>query len=71
MAGWLLASESQNAAVPHSGTRNSYYLKKNVYITSSGVFDQPVFDCALGHARPGHVFRRLAVPGQLRRDGIP
>jgi predicted TIM-barrel fold metal-dependent hydrolase len=28
--------------------RNSlaYYLQNNVYITSSGVFDVPVFDCA-------------------------
>ena len=23
-----------------------YYLRENVFITSSGVFDQPVFDCA-------------------------
>lgn len=41
MAGWLLAPEFEVM-------RNSvgYYLRKNVFITSSGVFDTPVFDCA-------------------------
>lgn len=24
----------------------SYYMRKNVYVTTSGVFDQPVFECA-------------------------
>jgi predicted TIM-barrel fold metal-dependent hydrolase len=48
MAGWLLAPESNNQDVPHPGMRNNvgYYLRKNVFITSSGVFDVPVFDCA-------------------------
>jgi predicted TIM-barrel fold metal-dependent hydrolase len=43
MAGWLLAPGSDSQV-----TRNSvgYYLRKNVFITSSGVFDVPVFDCA-------------------------
>ncbi|GBE64857.1 amidohydrolase [Mycobacterium sp. MFM001] len=38
MAGWLRGAESTN----HLG----YYLRNNVFITSSGVFDVPVFDCA-------------------------
>ena len=40
MAGWLSADESP--------MRNNvgYYLRRNVFITSSGVFDVPVFDCA-------------------------
>jgi predicted TIM-barrel fold metal-dependent hydrolase len=49
MAGWLLAAQSKDDQdVPHTGMRNSVdsYLKNNVFITSSGVFDQPVFDCA-------------------------
>ncbi len=48
MAGWLLAPESNNQDVRRTGMRNnvSYYLRKNVFITSSGVFDVPVFDCA-------------------------
>jgi predicted TIM-barrel fold metal-dependent hydrolase len=43
MAGWLSAPESDNQLM-----RNNvgYYLRKNVFITSSGVFDVPVFDCA-------------------------
>jgi predicted TIM-barrel fold metal-dependent hydrolase len=43
MAGWLLAPEAGDPPM-----RNSvgYYLRENVFITSSGVFDVPVFDCA-------------------------
>jgi len=43
MAGWLLSADAGNPAM-----RNSvgYYLRENVYVTSSGVFDVPVFDCA-------------------------
>lgn len=43
MAGWLLTPESGNQAM-----RNNvgHYLRRNVFITSSGVFDVPVFDCA-------------------------
>jgi len=40
MAGWLSASESKSRySVGH-------YLRQNILITSSGVFDVPVFDCA-------------------------
>ncbi|MBO0881035.1 MAG: amidohydrolase, partial [Mycobacterium sp.] len=48
MAGWLLAPEPGNHDVPFTGLRNNvgYYLRRNVFITSSGVFDVPVFDCA-------------------------
>jgi predicted TIM-barrel fold metal-dependent hydrolase len=43
MAGWLLSPEANNPPM-----RNSvgYYLRENVFVTSSGVFDVPVFDCA-------------------------
>jgi predicted TIM-barrel fold metal-dependent hydrolase len=43
MAGWLGATESETAPM-----RNNvgFYLRENVFITSSGVFDVPVFDCA-------------------------
>jgi predicted TIM-barrel fold metal-dependent hydrolase len=42
MAGWLLDEG------PERAMRNTFahYLRKNVYITSSGVFDVPVFACA-------------------------
>jgi predicted TIM-barrel fold metal-dependent hydrolase len=48
MAGWLLASESKNQEEARTGMRNNigYYLRENVFITSSGVFDVPVFECA-------------------------
>jgi predicted TIM-barrel fold metal-dependent hydrolase len=49
MAGWLLAAQSKNRQVAPATTMChtvDYYMKKNVYITSSGVFDLPVFDCA-------------------------
>ncbi len=48
MAGWLLAPKSDNQDVPHTGMRKNvgYYLRQNVFITSSGVFDVPVFECA-------------------------
>ena len=43
MAGWLSATEPEQSLM-----RNNvgYYLRENVFITSSGVFDVPVFDCA-------------------------
>jgi predicted TIM-barrel fold metal-dependent hydrolase len=49
MAGWLASgSRSQEQGVAQAGLRNNvgFYLHKNVFITSSGVFDVPVFDCA-------------------------
>jgi predicted TIM-barrel fold metal-dependent hydrolase len=44
MAGWLLGDQDE----AHPPMRNTvgYYLRENVFITSSGVFDIPVFDCA-------------------------
>jgi predicted TIM-barrel fold metal-dependent hydrolase len=43
MAGWLLSADADDPPM-----RNSvgYYLRENVFVTSSGVFDVPVFDCA-------------------------
>ena len=48
MAGWLLGPEANNHGVRRPAMRNnvSCYLRENVFITSSGVFDVPVFDCA-------------------------
>jgi predicted TIM-barrel fold metal-dependent hydrolase len=48
MAGWLLAGEPNKNDEPRTPMRNTvgYYLRRNVFITSSGVFDVPVFDCA-------------------------
>ncbi len=49
MAGWLASgSKNHEQGVAQAGLRNNvgFYLRKNVFITSSGVFDVPVFDCA-------------------------
>jgi predicted TIM-barrel fold metal-dependent hydrolase len=48
MASWLLAADPTTQNAPHTELRNTfgYYMRKNVFITSSGVFDVPVFDCA-------------------------
>jgi predicted TIM-barrel fold metal-dependent hydrolase len=43
MAGWLAGSES-DAPPPRNNV--GYYVRRNVFVTSSGVFDVPVFDCA-------------------------
>ncbi len=43
MAGWLGAPESD---VMPMRNNVGYYLRENVFITSSGVFDIPVFECA-------------------------
>jgi predicted TIM-barrel fold metal-dependent hydrolase len=49
LADWLLAAQSKkNQDVRRTAMLNNvgYYLRRNVFITSSGVFDVPVFDCA-------------------------
>ena len=43
MAGWLAAPGSE---YPPMRNNVAYYLRHNVFITSSGVFDVPVFACA-------------------------
>ena len=44
MAGWLGGATESEATPMHNNV--GYYLRENVFITSSGVFDVPVFDCA-------------------------
>ncbi len=39
MGSWLLANQGMEKNV-------SYYMRENVFVTTSGVFDQPVFDLA-------------------------
>jgi len=43
-------SETMGALIPRQGMRNrnnaAFYFSNNVYVTSSGAFDQPVFNCA-------------------------
>lgn len=43
-------TDKMGALVPRDGMRNTnnaaFYFKNNVFLTSSGVFDQPILDCA-------------------------
>jgi predicted TIM-barrel fold metal-dependent hydrolase len=43
LAGWLSDTGSGQPSMRHNV---GYYLRNNVFITSSGVFDAPVFECA-------------------------
>jgi predicted TIM-barrel fold metal-dependent hydrolase len=50
MGEWLLAAQEEKGKLP-SPKRSmekpfSYYLRENIYVTTSGVFDLPVFECA-------------------------
>jgi hypothetical protein len=46
---WLLdqGGSSPGGSSPQLQKSFAYYMKHNIYITSSGTFEQPVFDCAL------------------------
>ena len=48
---WLLAAQDAKTTgshpIPRMEKSFNYYMKENVYVTTSGVFDQPVFACAL------------------------
>ena len=50
MADWLISVQARKDGQSHEVASMEksvgYYLRRNVFITSSGVFDQPVFDCA-------------------------
>jgi predicted TIM-barrel fold metal-dependent hydrolase len=45
---WLLGAQAGKTGNKQRMMEKNvhYYMRENVYITSSGVFDQPVFDCA-------------------------
>jgi len=59
---------SDGLLVPHTGMRNDngfgFYMKNNVYLTSSGVFDQPVFDCARAMLGIDHLMFSVDYPFQ-------
>ena len=50
MGEWLLSAREARADIPGPRARMqksfSYYMQHNVYVTTSGVFDLPVFECA-------------------------
>ncbi len=50
MGSWLIANreEESTESSPRKGMEKNviYYMRENVFVTTSGVFDQPVFNCA-------------------------
>ncbi|BBY09203.1 amidohydrolase family protein [Mycobacterium noviomagense] len=56
MANWLLGAESRNSV--------GHYLRNNIYMTSSGVFDVPVFDCARSMLGLGNLMFSVDYPFQ-------
>ena len=61
MAGWLSAADSER---PTMLNNVGYYLRNNVFITSSGVFDTPVFDCARAMLGLGNLMFSVDYPFQ-------
>jgi predicted TIM-barrel fold metal-dependent hydrolase len=61
MARWMLPAEANETPM-----RNSvgYYLRHNVFITSSGVFDVPVFNCARAMLGPENLMFSVDYPFQ-------
>lgn len=57
MAGWLQAPVGMHNNL-------GYYLRENVFITSSGVFDVPVFDCARAMLGLGNLMFSVDYPFQ-------
>ena len=51
MGEWLLTAQEAktggSSLASHMQRSFGYYMKENVYVTTSGVFDQSVFECAL------------------------
>jgi predicted TIM-barrel fold metal-dependent hydrolase len=51
MGDWMVAAQEEKpkGSAPRKVMQKNvmYYMRENVFITSSGVFDQPVFDCAV------------------------
>jgi predicted TIM-barrel fold metal-dependent hydrolase len=48
MGGWLVSNRPDGATETQQSMQKNvnYYLRNNVFVTSSGVFDQTVFECA-------------------------
>jgi predicted TIM-barrel fold metal-dependent hydrolase len=50
LGNWILASQSKNTDAPNKKVMQqsfSYYMRENVFITTSGVFDHAAFHCAV------------------------
>jgi predicted TIM-barrel fold metal-dependent hydrolase len=71
MGDWLLAAQDAKLVgeAPRARMQRSfaYYMRNNVYITSSGVFEQPVFDCAVAMLGLDHLIFSVDSP---MRDNV-
>ncbi len=63
---WLLSAQEAKTAGSRPAKRMEksfdYYMKANVYVTTSGVFDQPAFACALAYLGIGNLMFSVDDP---------
>ena len=66
MGNWMLANQEVNAAgpVPRKILEKNvfHYMRENVFITTSGVFDQPVFNCAVAEVGIDNILFSVDAP---------
>jgi predicted TIM-barrel fold metal-dependent hydrolase len=65
MGNWLLASQSKDTeSADRKGMQNSvfHYMRENVFITTSGVFDQAALNCAIAELGIEHVLFSVDDP---------
>ncbi len=72
---WLIRAEAARAAhiAPSSaGMERSlnYYMSRNVFITTSGVFDQPVFECAKAYINIDNILFAVDDPFRDNIEGV-
>ena len=64
---WLVADQERKVGGSSGRTMQKsvrYYLRQNVFVTSSGVFDQPVLDCAVAMLGIDHLLFSVDYPFQ-------
>jgi predicted TIM-barrel fold metal-dependent hydrolase len=73
MGNWLLASQSKDAeSAERKGMQKSvfYYMRANVFITTSGVFDQAALNCAIAELGIDNVLFSVDDPFGDNFEGV-
>jgi hypothetical protein len=73
MGNWLLASQSKNAeAAARRCMQKSlfYYMRANVFITTSGVFDQAALNCAIAELGIDNILFSIDDPFGDNFEGV-
>lgn len=73
MGNWLLPSQSKEAGSPNrQPVQNSviYYMRTNVFITTSGVFDQAALNCAIAELGIDNILFSIDDPFGDNFEGI-